>query len=852
MRDAVANLPTGRPVRRPLRLPVGLKWRLGRACERIMSKVCVVLIEAVSRIRALRYVPRGILIPAERYVIARFGPDLFDEYYYLDRNADVRLAGMDPLKHYLKHGWRECRAPNASFDDGFYRAEAGLESERPVSALAHFLSIGLRRGIAPARDVDLVTWRRHNPEVDIARFDPYSHFLRKQKTRSSTGPPAAEISFARLARLTRKQTVPPLVDIVMPVYLGQAETLSAIRHVLEAEVRTGFELILVDDATLDSDLAADLEFLEACGLVTLLVHHQNQGFVRSINRGMAQSADRDVVWLNSDTEVYDGWLDRLRDAAYKMPKVATVTPLSNNATLCSYPRMDKNNAGELEIPWRELDRIAGQVNNERIVYSPTAVGFCTYIRRDAIDRIGILDVERFGYGYGEENDFSRRAIKAGWNNLIATDVVVRHFGAVSFGSGRAKRVEAALAIMNRRYPDYQSAVHRFLSEDPLHEARLALDHARLERLKTKGRRNVLIVSHSLGGGTHQHVSDEIARLRDGGASVFILTGGIGGKKTCRLSHADAGPLPAFEKLEITSDRLWSTLACLDLDEVKIHHLIDFHVDASALFRERLQALGVAYSFELHDYFAVCPRVNMADLGGMYCGEPGEAGCRACLLRRGSVAGRPNVTEWRARYGAFLAAASEVVVPDRDVADRLRKYFPKLTNVATIPHEEPVRVLEMESDKRQPGPLRIAVIGAIGPIKGVDILFATAMRAQRFSDGLKFTVIGYTHNDRVARACGISVTGAYDNSEVDLLIEQSDPDVIWVPSIWPETYCYTLSIALRSGRPVAGFEIGAVATRLRDFGRGHLIPLEDAARPERLIEALRLAAKDRAEKSTEAA
>jgi glycosyltransferase involved in cell wall biosynthesis len=80
----------------------------------------------------------------------------------------------------------------------------------------------------------------------------------------------------------------------------------------------------------------------------------------------------------------------------------------------------------------------------------------------------------------------------------------------------------------------------------------------------------------------------------------------------------------------------------------------------------------------------------------------------------------------------------------------------------------------------------------------------------------------------------------------MLIEQVDPDVIWIPSIWPETYCYTLSIALRSGRAVAGFAIGAVATRLRDAGRGYLIPLGDAGDPARLIQALALAAEEQAE------
>lgn len=850
MPDLSPPVPNERPIRRPLRLPVAVRWRLERVYELALWHICCALIEAVARIRALRWMPRRILRAAERYVISKAGPNLLDEDYYLDRNADVRRAGLNALEHYLRYGWREGRAPNPEFDDGFYRAEAGLDADRPVSALAHFLAVGQHLGIAPARDVDLVTWRKLNPAVDVARVDSYSHFLRRQGGCVSSRVPGAEFSFARLERLNPKHGAPPLVDVVMPAYLGRAETLNAILHVLEADVRTGFDLIVIDDATPDPDLAADLEFLEARGLITLLVQPENRGFVEAINRGMARSPDRDVVWLNSDTEVYDGWLDRLRDAAYSVPRVATVTPMSNNATICSYPRIDKNNAGDLEISWREIDRIAGRLNTGQTVVAPTAVGFCTYVRRDALDRIGDLDAGLFGRGYGEENDFSRRAIATGWTNLIAADVVVRHFGAVSFGTERARRIEGALAILDRRYPDYHAAVHRFLAEDPLSEARHALDAARLDR--PKGQRNVLIVSHTLGGGTHQHVVDEITRLQESECSVFVLTGGTGGKKTCRLSHVGVGPLPAFERMEIASDRLWSVLASLELNEVRVHHLIDFEPDAPAMFRQRLQALGVPYSFTVHDYFAVCPRVNMADLGGMYCGEPDDAGCSSCLLRRSSVAGRPNIAEWRNRYRDFLAAAAEVIVPDRDVADRLRKRFPELANVVTVPHEHLGPTPTLRPGTRQPGPLRVAVIGAIGPIKGVDVLFATAMRARRSENGPRFTVIGYTHNDRAARACGISVTGAYDNAEVDLLIEQADPDVIWIPSIWPETYCYTLSIALRSGRPIAGFAVGAVATRLQDAGRGHLIPLEDAARPERLIGALALTAEERPLKATEAA
>ncbi len=828
------------PNRRPFRLPVKLSWRLQRLRDVVLLRLSSGLVQAVSRIRALRWMPRWALIAAEQVLISSARPMVFDGPFYLDRNPDVKASGQDPLRHYLRHGWLEGRAPNASFDDPYYRSNAGLTRETPVSALAHYLAHGRTTGLVPAPNVDIGAWHARNPEIAIARVDPYGHFLKEGcQQLLPPGPPAPEISLTQLATLGAGERGPILVDVVMPVFSGRAETLSAILHVLTAPVRTAFELVVIDDCGPDADLRADIDDLAARGLITLIRQPGNCGFVAAINRGMACNSDRDVIWLNADTQVYAGWLDRLREAAYSAPNVATVTPLSNNATLCSYPRIDSDNAFDLECEWTWLARTTARVNAEQRVEVPTAVGFCTYVRRDAIDVIGTLDEQSFGRGYGEENDFSRRAIAAGWLNLAAADVLVRHFGGVSFGAEKASRVEHALAVLDRRYPDYHGAVLRFLKEDPLHEARHTLDLARLRAMR--GARNVLIITHALGGGTAQYVTEEIARLRLSGVSVFLLSKGEGGNGTARLGHVTSGAMPTLEALDIDGDVLWRILATLNLSEVQIHHLIDFSPKAPAIFGERLATLRVPYQFMMHDYFAICPRINMCDLSGMYCGEPSVSGCRSCLLRRGSAAGRVDIVQWRERYRALLRQADRVTVPDRDGADRLHSYFPELQNIQIMPHEPPIKVAYLPVSRREPGPLRVAVLGAIGPIKGVDVLFAAAMRSRKLVDGPEFTVIGYTHNDTAARACGISVTGAYDNAQVDLLIEQADPDVIWIPSIWPETYCYTLSIALRSGRPIAGFAIGAIATRLRDAGTGHLMPLSDAGDPERLLQALALAA-----------
>jgi len=587
----------------------------------------------------------------------------------------------------------------------------------------------------------------------------------------------------------------------------------------------------------DPALRADLARLARQGLVDLIVQPRNTGFVAAVNAGVRRHPNRDVIWLNADTEVCGDWIDRLRQAAYSAPDIATVTPLTNNGMICSYPRFNAANAVVLEVPWQEIDRIAARVNAGRAVAAPTCVGFATYVRRDALDLVGSLDEAAFGRGYGEENDFSQRAIAAGRRNLIAGDVFVRHVGQCSFGDERERRVAAAMRVMTRRHPGYRAEVARFLAADPVAPLRRAIDCERLKaRLASRG--NVLIVTHSLSGGTAQHVNEEIARLESQGRGVVVLSGGRGGRGTVQLANPGVEELPTLETLPLEGSELVELLSGLGIAEIQIQHLADFGADAARCFARLMDRLGLPYDFVLHDYLAVCPRINLADTSGMYCGEPDAAGCRRCLLRRRSAFGAPEIGRWRADYGVLLAGAREVRVPDRDAAARLARYFPLLRNIVVRAHEAPPPQVARQPGPRQPGPLRIATIGAIGPIKGFDVLLAVAAEARSRQLPLELTVIGYTRNDSAARASGIGVTGPYRNSEVRRAIDLCDPDLILIPSIWPETYCYTLTHALASGRPVAGFDIGAVGARLRDAGRSEsALPLCLARDPSGLLDAL---------------
>ena len=272
-----------------------------------------------------------------------------------------------------------------------------------------------------------------------------------------------------------------MIDVLIPVYRGLAETRRCVESVLASRQATPFETIVIDDATPEAPIAAWLDGLAAEGRVTLLRNPQNLGFVRSVNRGMALHADRDVVLLNSDTEVANDWLDRLHACARSAANIATATPFSNNATICSYPFEGWAGAIPGTLGLAALDRLFGEVNAGRLVDIPTAVGFCMYIRRDALAALGLFDAERFGRGYGEENDFCMRALKGGRRNVLAGDVFVYHEGAVSFSQEKAALTHAAGKALVEVHPDYPQRVHDYLVADPANALRCAIDEARLER-----------------------------------------------------------------------------------------------------------------------------------------------------------------------------------------------------------------------------------------------------------------------------------------------------------------------------------------------------------------------------------
>lgn len=259
-------------------------------------------------------------------------------------------------------------------------------------------------------------------------------------------------------------TVPARPEVIVPVFNAAAvlaDCLASLGRTLGAEDR----VLLIDDASTDPAVAGLLSAFagQAPCAVRVERNPRNLGFVGTVNRGMALSG-RDVVLLNSDTVVTAGWLERLRRAAASDARVATVTPFSNHAEICSIPLFCRANP-----PPPDLEAMAARVAARVPSYPelPTAVGFCMLVTRRALDRVGDFDAATFGRGYGEENDFCLRASGHGFRHLLCDDAYVLHRGGASFAPIGATPNGIALQRLLARYPGYNALVANFIERDPL-------------------------------------------------------------------------------------------------------------------------------------------------------------------------------------------------------------------------------------------------------------------------------------------------------------------------------------------------------------------------------------------------
>lgn len=264
------------------------------------------------------------------------------------------------------------------------------------------------------------------------------------------------------------------VTIIVPVYADWPSLKECISS-LKKYISENTTVLLVNDCGPDAD-KIERNIQKAINSHENFVYHRNSnnlGFVKTVNKAVYKldKSDNDILLLNSDTKVTEGFLQAMVNVINRSTNIASVTPRSNRATVFSIPfaaALDEKYPQDksYELFKKVKDRLP------EFYETPTTHGFCMLIRRSVIKKYGLFD-EIYSKGYGEENDFCMRVRKKGYTHAVANHSFVFHLGSRSFTrEQREKRVAKNHKILISRYPQYDELVDRYVQREVMPEQKL--------------------------------------------------------------------------------------------------------------------------------------------------------------------------------------------------------------------------------------------------------------------------------------------------------------------------------------------------------------------------------------------
>lgn len=622
------------------------------------------------------------------------------------------------------------------------------------------------------------------------------------------------------------------VDIVIPVYNAYDDLVICINSLKKYTDLEQHRAILINDCSPDERIRPYLDGLAEEGF-TVIYNEKNKGFSGNVNLGFQQSEDRDVLLLNTDTILTKGWLEKIIRCAYSDPAIATVTPLSNNATLCSVPEFCEENTLPNGFTLDEFAELIESRSLRRYPRITVAVGFCMYIKREVINVIGNFDAETFERGYGEENDFCCRAEQAGYYHAMCDDAYVYHTGTKSFVSKeKQKYIDAHETILNQRYPLQMQRNREHVRDNP---NSFVQNNLKIYIPFHNGKKNILYLAQSdfqedaddHVGGIQLHVKDLTMGLKDD-YNIFVVardrsyircTGYAGDQVVPLKFYVGEKPdYPVFhdKKLRKIYDNI---LNAFSIDMVHVHHVLGMSLEMYYAAKE----LEIPVITTIHDYYMVCPSEKLLDAEGRVCcnGESAER-CASCLKKKEQIADTMGYLKiWRARNLEVLEDSKKIIVPSYHTAKMIATYYPELEQkIEVVEHgsEELTDIPELKHDEKK---FRVAFVGGINESKGSQIIYELVKKSNADIDWYIFGGLGDRELLYLEKK-NLHKMGPYVREELPELIRKNSIDLICIFSIWPETFCYTLSEAILCRIPVVVSGIGALGERVEQLKCGWTI------------------------------
>lgn len=289
------------------------------------------------------------------------------------------------------------------------------------------------------------------------------------------------------------------------------------------------------------------------------------------------------------------------------------------------------------------------------------------------------------------------------------------------------------------------------------------------------------------------------------------------------------------------DAFGRVLSDYGIDLIHFHHIINHCASLPIVAK----MVGVPSVFTFQDFWAVCRNFNLVDHTGVYCAiaQRDWTACDVCLHATYGV--QPGAQSYRREFfHEVLRSITCIIYNTPHTVEVARAMYPGVVSKEPqilglpTPRGAPKRSPEGAVPGREDdaGPLRVVFLGNFTVAKGASVFLNAAAVMQ--DDNIVFTVCGGIYEPYRTRFeknefPNVIVEGGFAPGELDL----TRFHVALHLSIWPETYCITLSEAWQAGLVPIVSDCGALGDRVTHDVNGFKIEVGDSGRLVSLLRRL---------------
>ena len=264
------------------------------------------------------------------------------------------------------------------------------------------------------------------------------------------------------------------VTAVIPNWQSLAELRNCLSSLYEQGWNDLLQVIVVDNAS-DPATVAYLRQEQEQGRISLIENSRNHGFTYTVNQGIAASrAQSDIFLLNNDAELRPHALISLQDAACRLKDAGIlvprqILPAGSKAIKAHVPFASELRECDINLStvYRNIEKLP-VFHDSGPIEATWAPFFAAYIRRDVIDKMGLLDAEHGRHHLSDRLYCEKMRLLMGRKVYYVPDARVDHRGQIATKTlaGEAERSDD-IDWLNHKQLGRRNTVRTWL-----HKARL--------------------------------------------------------------------------------------------------------------------------------------------------------------------------------------------------------------------------------------------------------------------------------------------------------------------------------------------------------------------------------------------